>query len=302
MSNIKTIKRRIKSSKNIAQITKAMEMVAASKMRRSQERALASRPYANKVDTILKRMSGLIDPQDHQLLQDRKQGDTNTIAILALSPDKGLCGGLNSNLFRSLEGLEKTLSEKHSHIPISFTYISVGKKVREYILKTGRNLHAEFTIPLKNPTYEDVLPISKILLDGFKTNHFFKVYILYNDFISTISQKPASGKLLPLDTEELAQGLFKESEQNYQKQEYIFEPSSSKILDWLLPYYFELQIYQKVLEGQAAEHSARMVSMRNASDNAKDIVKYLQLEYNQKRQAAITNEIADIVTSRQAVT
>ena len=145
------------------------------------------------------------------------------------------------------------------------------------------------------------MPIAHLILDGFKSTKFFKVYLLFADFINTVSQKPHFSKLLPIDTEELTAGLFPEEDKSIQHYEYLFEPSSSIILDWLLPYYFELQVYQKILEAQASEHSARMVAMRNASDNARDIVKYLNLEYNRKRQSIITNELADIVTSRMVI-
>ena len=302
MSTIKVIKRRIKAAKNITQITKAMEMVAASKMRRAQEKALASRPYALKLDNLLKRMSSLIDPQEHLLLSTRAPEKTNAIAVLAISPDKGLCGSLNSNLFRNLEKLETDLGEKHPNIPITVEYIAVGKKAREYILKTGRPLYAEFLSIPDRPAYEDTLPISHLLLKDFTSNRFFKVYLIYTNFLTTLSQKPDSLKLLPIDTEEITEPGFDQEVKADGASDYLFEPDSATILNWLLPYYFELQIYQKILEAQASEHSARMVAMRNASDNANDIVKYLNLEYNRKRQASITNEIADIVTSRLAVT
>ncbi len=303
MSSIKNIKRRIKAAKNISQITKAMEMVAASKMRKAQLKALASRPYATKLEEVLRRMSIVIDTGKHFLLSQRPAStETNTIAIMIITPDKGLCGGLNSNIFRFLETFEKQLNQLHADVPVKYKYIAVGKKIREYILKSGRVLHAEFTTLPDRPLYEDILPISHLLLEGFKLGEFYKVYLLYTDFINTLSQKPRSIKLLPIDAEDLAINLLTGTSQNPTPiSEYVFEPSSDTILDWLLPYYFELSVYQKILEAQASEHSARMVSMRNASDNAKDILHFLNLEYNRKRQSTITNEIADIVTSRMAI-
>lgn len=300
MSSIKTIKRRIKSAKNITQITKAMEMVAASKMRRAQEKALASRPYATKLDEVLRRMAGLINPNQHQLLKETTSNDVNTIAVLVLSSDKGLCGSFNSSLFKNLEALEKKLSQTHKNIAIAFEYITVGKKARDYVLKSNRNLHAEFTNLPDRPDYEDILPIAHILLSSFKTNRFFKAFLLSTNFVSTLSQFPKAVKLLPIDAKEL-ESKNPEPELNLEHQDYVFEPSSRKVLDWLLPYYFELQVYQKILETQASEHSARMIAMRNASDNAKDIVKYLGQQYNRQRQSAITNEITDLVTSRLTV-
>jgi len=299
-SSIKSIKRRIKAGKNISQITKAMEMVAASKMRKSQQKATSSRPYANKLDEILRRMSQKIDPQSHVLLRPSPPKDINSVAVLVISPDKGLCGGLNSNLFRALEANEKKLSEHYADIVINFKYITVGKKAREYVLKTNRALHAEFTGIPDRPAYEKVLPITQLLMDGFVSGDFYKVYLLYTNFINTLTQKPDTHKLLPIETEELF-GLASPATGPSASGDYLFEPSSDSILEWLLPYYFELSVYQKILEGQASEHSARMVAMRNASDNAKEILRYLNLEYNRKRQAAITDEIANLVTSRMAV-
>lgn len=305
MATIKSIKRRTKAAKNISQITKAMEMVAASKMRKAQEKALASRPYADKIDITLKRMSSHIDPEAHVLLQTPEPADVNTIAVVVLSTDKGLAGSLNTNLFKTLESLEKSLSERFSELALKFAFVTIGKKAREFILKTGRSLHAEFTNFPDRPAYEDTLPISKVLLDGFTTKRFYSVYLLYNNFVSTLSQKPKYLKLLPIAMEELTtlepETRLTEEDALTGGLEYLFEPDSRSILDWLLPYYFELSIYQRLLEAQASEHSARMVTMRNASDNASEIVGYLQLEYNRKRQAAITNEIADIVTSGMAV-
>lgn len=299
-ASIKSIKRRIKAAKNISQITKAMEMVAASKMRKSQQKAMASRPYADKLEEILRRMAQMITPDNHVLLRQTEPTEVNTIALIVISPDKGLCGSLNSNLFKALEHIEKHLSEQHADIAVKFKYIAVGKKAREYVLKTGRPLHAEFTSIPDRPRFEVILPITQLVLSGFIDTSFYKVYLLYTNFVNTLTQKPESTKLLPISTDELR---LEPTVVNSQEavSDYVFEPSSDTILEWLLPYYFELSLYQKVLEAQASEHSARMVAMRNASDNAKEILRYLNLEYNRKRQAAITNEIANLVTSRMAV-
>lgn len=302
MATIKDLKRRIKAAGNITKITKAMEMVAASKMRRAQEKAVASRPFALKLDQVLKRMSGLVDPEEHLFLQTRTAKDTNTIAVLVVGPDKGLCGSLNSNLFKKLENFESFLGEKHPDIPIQIEYIAVGKKVREYVLKTGKTLHAEFVSIPDRPDFENIIPISQLLLDGFKSNRFFKVYLLHTDFVNTMTQTPAQQKLLPIDTEDLMETASPDSSDQQASTEYIFEPSSKEILDWLLPYYFELQVYQKILEAQASEHSARMMAMHNASENAEEIASFLKLQYNRKRQAAVTNQIAEIVTARMAIT
>jgi len=298
MENTRLIKRRIKTAKNIAQITKAMEMVAASKMRRAQNQALASRPYALKLNQILANLVKLVDPGIHPLLLKSRKRHKAKIAILLISSDKGLCGSLNSNLFRFLFSWQPTTKEIYDE----FVFLTVGKKAKEFVLRSQQNLLADFGSLGDWPEFERILPISKILLDGFQKGEFQKVIIVYNDFVSTLKQQPTARQLLPIAAEVFRGEEEKEEEtKKFVAKEYIFEPDPKTILKWLLPYYFELQIYQCLLEGMASEQSARMVSMKNASDNAQDITTELTLNFNKARQQQITREINEVTVASLAI-
>lgn len=296
-TTIKAIKRRIKSAKNIHQITKAMEMVSASKMRRAQKKALTTRPYSTKLKEILSQLASQVDTEKHKMFQVQKQA-RGTIGIILVSSDRGLCGALNTNLFRTTEEFKSQLEKDRTQEVVSYEFISLGRKAREYVLKTGQNLHAEFTDLAEKPKFDDALPISRLAIEGFQTGKFTEIYLVYTAFISTLNQEVNSLRLLPIEKHKL-QEISLESRTN--AKEYIFEPSAKKVLDSLLPHYIEMQVYQTILEALASEHSARMVSMRNASDNAKEIIADLTLIYNNKRQQAITSEISDLTTSRLAV-
>ena len=284
MSNLKRINRRIKTAKNISKITRAMEMVAASKMRRAQDRALSSRPYTERLHQILSSLQGRVDPKLHPLLQDKPQGKT---MIILLTTDKGLCGPYNSNLFRSLE----TWVTAKNDLDINF--VAVGKRGSAYLVKTERQLVADFPAFADRFAYEDTLTISQMALDGFLTGDIKEVWLGYMRFVNTLTQQPHFTKLLPITH------LFDQADTS--PGEYLFEPSTEAILNWLLPYYVELQIYQAVLNALASEHSARMVTMKSAHDNATDIVSGLTLDYNRARQSKITNELLDVITARTAL-
>ncbi len=301
MSSVKLIKRRIRSSKNIAQITKAMEMVSASKMRRAQEMALSSRPYSEKMVEIITALAlRAKDQLDHFLLKDPRINwaaeKQFNVLILLLSTDKSLCGGLNSNLFRGLESWFKDLKSTY-HLPANtkFSFITVGKKAKEHILKSNRLLSAEFGQFGDQPKFSDILPISKMIIAGFEADEFQMAFMVYMEFISTISQKLAVKQLLPIRAEEIT------AQTDELTTDYLFEPRAEAIFSKLLPQYIELQLYHVLLESVASEHSARMVAMKNANDNALDIVSELTLEYNQARQAKITNELLDVVSARLAL-
>lgn len=300
MSSVKLIKRRIRSSKNIAQITKAMEMVSASKMRRAQELALSSRPYSEKMVEIITALALKAKNQlDHFLLKDPRpnwpEDKPFNILIILLSTDKSLCGGLNSNLFRGVEIWLKDLKVT-ANLPVNtkLSFITIGKKAKEHILKSGRLLTAEFGQFGDKPKFFDILPISKMVIEGFKQDEFQMSFMAYMEFISTISQKLAVKQLLPIRAEEITAGTELSTD-------YLFEPRADVIFSKLLPQYIELQLYHVLLESVASEHSARMVAMKNANDNALDIVYELTLECNQARQAKITNELLDVVSARMAL-
>jgi len=301
MSSVKLIKRRIRSSKNIAQITKAMEMVSASKMRRAQELALSSRPYSEKMVEIITALAlRAKDQLDHFLLKDPRINwapeKQFNVLILLLSTDKSLCGGLNSNLFRGLETWFKDLKSAY-RLPANtkFSFITVGKKAKEHILKSNRFLSAEFGQFGDKPKFSDILPISKMIIAGFAADEFQMAFMVYMEFISTISQKLAVKQLLPIRAEEIT------AQTDELSTDYLFEPRAEAIFSKLLPQYIELQLYHVLLESVASEHSARMVAMKNANDNALDIVSELTLEYNQARQTKITNELLDVVSARLAL-
>ena len=298
MASTKLIKRRVRSAKNIKQITKAMEMVAASKMRRAQEKALTTRPYSSKLRNILAQLAIQIHSEKHPMLHPTQEMRAPR-GIILISSDRGLCGGLNTNLFRALEGFKLALSQELPEEILTYEFISIGKKSREYILKSGQTLYAEFTNFPERPKFDDVLPIAHLAIDGFNSGKFKEIYIVYTDFISTLKQEINSFRLLPVETKTLREVTTDVIVKPYR--DYLFEPNADTVLEALLPHYIEMQIYQTVLEAQASEQSSRMVAMRNASDNATEIITDLTLMYNKNRQQSITNEIADLITSRQAV-
>lgn len=313
MSSTRIIKRRIKSSQNIAQITKAMEMVSASKMKRAQEMALASRPYSEKMAEVITQLSDKAQHQfKHFLLSDPRlrwpKEQEFTVLTILFSTDKSLCGGLNTNLFRGLENWLKTLKDELKLPPkTKLSFITVGKKSKEHILKTNRFLLAEFPQFGDRPHFQDILPISRLIIDSFKKGQLQMTFMAYMEFISTISQKLAVKQLLPIKTSQFQLKSTEPaktqptSEKKASTGDYIFEPAPEKIFKHLLPQYIELQLYHVLLESLASEHSSRMVAMKNANENALEIVNQLTLEYNQARQTKITNELLDVIGARMAL-
>lgn len=286
MSSSRLIKSRIRSAKNISQITKAMEMVSASKMRRAQSQALASRPYAEKLAQMLRVASQYTTADAHPLL---KQNDSPKALMILISTDRGQTGGLNTNLFKSAFEFAEGKNVE---------FVVVGKKAREFAIKIGMPVVAEFSGLPEKLSFDQALPIAQFAMNGFLTGEYGSVHILHMRFISTLSQKAELQQLLPLQYERVDQP----AELIVAKSEYVFEPSARDLLDYLLPYYTEVQIFQKLLDARASEHSARMVAMKNASDNAKEVVGELQLVYNKGRQSAITRELNEITTAQLSLT
>ncbi len=278
MVPIRVIRRRIKSVQSTAKVTRAMEMIAASKMKQAQQRTLAARPYAEKMREVLADVSGKQQSGEelHPLLQHR---EVNRIGIVHITPDRGLCGGLNANINKMT-----TSFMEDQNVPVSV--IAVGKKGRDFISRYTEGLAAEFTDMGDKPTLLDTLPISRIIIDDFTNGTIDKVYIAYTKFISTVNQEPVLEELLPAEQPESAEEI--------KNVEYIYEPSPVGVLNELLPRYVEMQIYHAVLESIASEQSARMVAMRNATDAAKDMIEELTLQLNKARQEMITNELLDI--------
>ncbi len=278
MANIRVIRRRIRSVENTAKITKAMEMVAASKMRRAQERVLAARPYAEKMMEVLSHLAAQpLDPDTmHPLLQRR---EANKIEIVHITPDRGLCGGLNANINRN------TSSFMLGGESVSASVVTVGKKGRDFMTRYGRDVRAVFTDLGDRPEVADTLPIAHIIMDDYTSGFADKVYIAYTRFVTTTNQVPVVQRILPVEavaSEETSTAA------------YIYEPDSISVLGELLPRFVEMQVYHAILESIASEQSARMVAMRNATDNANDMVQDLTLVYNKVRQESITTELLDI--------
>ncbi len=290
MANTQDIRRRIKSIRNTAQITKAMQMVAASKMRKAQQQALAGRPYSELMNRVLVSLKGRTDPLLHPLLQVRP---TRKELILVISTDKGLAGALNTNLMREAAAFE---AEKT-------VYVSAGRKARQFLARAKRELLADFELK-DAPTILETRNISKFCVEKFLTQEVDKVTVLYTHFINTINQKPIAQTLLPI-SEFVFRATTKDAAPSASSTEpmleYIIEPSPQMVLDFMLPYYVQYQVYQMVLDARASEHSARMVAMKNATDNANQFIKDLTLEYNKMRQASITTELLEIATAQMAV-
>lgn len=287
MASLRDIRRRIKSVKNTSQITKAMQMVAASKMRKAQTVALNGRPYAEMLNRVLVSLRDRVDNTLHPLLERR---EVQKELVVVFSTDKGLCGGLNTNLFREVLQFNKERTQ----------FITVGRKASQFLSRTGRKVLADF--PLKDhPTFLESKAISKLAIEKFLDGEVDKVTVLFPRFVNTLSQVPTALTLLPITS--LAElGLESPSEKDIDPESGIlFEPSPQSVLEVILPYYVHFELFQMLLSTRASEHSARMVAMKSATDNAKSLVKDLTLEYNKARQASITNEILEISTAQLAM-
>src|SRR2546429_5382517 len=288
MPSTRDIRRRIKSVKNTAQITKAMQMVAASKMRRAQQAALAGRPYATLMNSVLAQVTANAGDFSHPLLEQR---EVKKRGVVLISSDKGLAGALNSNLVREAARYDKNTT----------IYIAAGRKGSQFVARTKRNLAAEFTYK-DAPLFAEARAISKFAQDLFTRGDVDAVDILFTRFISTLNQRPESQPLLPLtEIKPLGDGQAVAKTLSAGTSEYLFEPDAGEVLGALLPHYLNYQVYQILLEAKASEHSARMVAMKNATDNALQIIKDLTLEYNKLRQANITKELLEITTAQMAM-
>jgi F-type H+-transporting ATPase subunit gamma len=253
-----------------------MEMIAASKMRRAQERGLAGRPYSEKIRQVIADLAALPGVElRHPLLQRRP---VEKIAIVHITPDRGLCGGLNANLNRGLAGF---ILEQAAPVNV----IAIGRKGRDFTVRQGCSMTAEFIQLGDQPSLLDTLPISRIIIDDYSTGAIDMVYLSYAQFISTMVQRPLMQPLLPVEPAAIPQA---------QNVDYIYEPGAEAVLGGLLPRFVEMQIYHAVLESIASEQSARMVAMRNATDSANELIGDLTLLYNKARQEAITKELLDI--------
>ena len=268
-----------------------MQMVASSKMRKAQLAALAGRPYAALMNNMLAHVSGHAGDFTHPLM-DRREGEKR--AVVLVSTDKGLCGALNSNLFREAARLDKDQS----------VFVAAGRKGAQFISRTKRKLVADFTYK-DTPLFAEARAISRFVQEMFIKGEVDRVDVLYTNFISTLDQKPDALSLLPIGEIKGVQAGVDGAETSTALErsplEYLFEPAADQVLGSLLPHYLNFIVYQVLLEAKASEHSARMVAMKNATDNAKQLVKDLTLEYNKLRQANITKELLEITTAQMAL-
>ena len=281
------IRRRIRSVKNTAQITKAMQMVAASKMRKSQAAALSGRPYQAALFRVLAALRGKVDPQASPLLVERP---VRRELILVISSDKGLCGALNTNLFRELTAIDA----------VDPSFIAIGRKAVQFLIRTRRNLLADFQVS-EIPNTREVRPIANFCAERFLSGEVDRVRVVYSKFVNTLIQQATTVNLLPASSEELLGEEKEEKGEKLPSGEFLFEPSEHGVLSAILPHYITFQIFQMILDARASEHSARMVAMKNATDNAKQLVKDLTLHYNKVRQASITTELLEIASAQLSV-
>jgi len=288
MANTQDIRRRIKSIRNTAQITKAMQMVAASKMRKAQQHALAGRPYAALMNKVLVSLQKRTDPTLHPLLHIR---DVKKELVLIISTDKGLAGALNTNLFREAAHFDSAKT----------AFVVTGRKARQFVARTKRELLADFELK-DAPTFVETKPVSKFCTEKFLNHEVDKVSVLFTHFINTISQRSVVETLLPISSFDLPKKHEESAEEDVDPLlGYVFEPGAEVVLDSMLPYYIQYQVFQMILDARASEHSARMVAMKNATDNANEFIKDLTLEYNKMRQAGITTELLEIATAQMSL-
>jgi F-type H+-transporting ATPase subunit gamma len=297
MANLRDIRRRIKSVKNTAQITRAMQLVAAAKMKKAQDQALAGRDYAKQLKEVLVNLKQNVAEDAHPLLVKR---EGSRELVLVISTDKGLCGGLNTNLYKKVR----------AEVSAGAEFVTVGRKLRGTLEKLGKHLVADFEV--KDPVpFSEARPIAKLLTKLYLDGKYDKVSVAFTNFVSTLRQEPTVHQLLPIDPSGLGEEAAYEGmtgidhgvadKQAALAKDYLFEPSANDVLGTLLPQYVNFQIYQMLVESRASEHSARMVAMKGATDNAKKFIKELTLEYNKLRQAAITSELLEITTAMKAM-
>lgn len=301
--SLRDIRRKMKAIKSTRQVTKAMELVSASKMRRAVQNAQTLREYALMAWSILRRLT--TNESQHPFMQPRPTGK---VLAVVFTSDRGLCGSLNAQLLRAVGTYAQSVKGLKDFQSLDF--VAVGRKGQQYLARNGLNVVAAFPALSNHPTFKDVLPITRMAIDGYKDGTYDHIVLVYADFVSALLQEPVVKVLLPFSTTEL-RGMIdsllpssrkpKTDEEGAPESEFLFEPSPEEVLSTVLPQLTEMQVYQAVLEAAASEHSARMVAMRNATDNASDILDDLTLTYNQTRQANITGELAELSAAAAAM-
>jgi F-type H+-transporting ATPase subunit gamma len=282
MASQRDIRRRIQSSRNIRQITRALQFVAASKLKRAQESTLAARPYSEKLDEVLADIATVLGPDDHPLLQQREGGKR---LLILVTTDRGLAGALNTNAIRfASQAITSTTGD--------LAVVTVGRKGRDAMRRARVPLEAHFDGFRERPTFADVLPLARLVTDGFLDGSFGHVDLVYSKFISTLVQRPVLAPLLPIEPTKDTAGI--------PGNQFIFEPNPGAVLEQLLPRYVATRLFQAALETTASFFSSQMVAMKNATENAEELIEDLTLEYNKVRQSNITREMIEIATGAQA--
>jgi F-type H+-transporting ATPase subunit gamma len=295
MPSLKDIRGRIGSVRNIAQITRAMEMVAASRMKRAQDSILAARPYADELEEALGRVAGAagLTEEINPLLARRP---VRRAAIIVITTDRGLAGSLNANATRAvLRWVDERASRSNGDAAVEIEAITVGRKGRDAVRRAGIPIAAHFAQLGDRPSFADVTPIARLVTDDFLAEKYDEIDIAYSTFVSTLAQRPEISTLLPVAQPEMG------AETERTNDEYLFEPSPEAVLRRLLPHYVAIGIYRAVLENNASEQSARMIAMRNSTDNANELIDDLTLVYNKTRQATITREMIEIASGAEAL-
>jgi F-type H+-transporting ATPase subunit gamma len=285
MPSQREIRRRIGSAKNIKQITRAMQFVAASKLRRAQESTLAARPYRETLDEVIADLAAVLGKTDHPLLADRDIGGEHNRLIVIMTSDRGLAGALNTNTIRFAA---REITEHPGDLKVA----TVGRKGRDAMRRARVPIAAHFEGFGDRPAFTDVLPLARLVTDDFVAGTYDRVDVIYSRFVSTLVQKPVIEQLLPVEPSEDTQGI--------PGNQFLFEPSPATFLRSLLPRYVATRLFQAVLESKASEESSRMVAMKNATENAQELIEDLTLSYNKVRQANITREMVEIASGAQA--
>jgi len=284
VAKTRDIKRRIRSIRNTMQVTKAMKMVSAAKLRRAQDRILAARPYANSMLEVLRSLAARADASAHPLLRER--GDER-VELVVMTGDKGLCGSFNTNIHKTATGFLERYGDRELTVHV------VGKKGRDYFRRRKYSVHREWVDVFRDVSYRLAAEIARDLMGRYVAEELDAIYVAYNEFKSTIQQAPVVERLLPIERAELEAGQVAE--------DYIYEPDAKALFERLLPRHVEVQVFRALLESAAAEHAARMTAMDSATNNAADLIESLTLHMNRVRQASITTEIIEVVSGAEAL-
>ena len=292
MPSLKDIRGRIGSVRNIAQITRAMEMVAASRMKRAQDAILAARPYSDEMRAALSRVAAVVGEEVDPLLARRP---VRRVALIMITTDRGLAGSLNANAIRAALRWTQSKLSTNGDAPVEVEAITIGRKGRDGLRRAGIPIAAHFQQLGDRPAFSDVTPIARLVTEDFLAGRYDEIDVAYSTFITTLTQRPQITPLLPITSPE------QEAGEETANDEYLFEPSPEAVLSRLLPHYVAIDLYRAVLENRASEQSARMIAMRNSTDNANELIEDLTLVYNKTRQATITREMIEIASGAEAL-